>query len=481
MSSITTIIGRKAEQEILQTAMQSRQPELLAVYGRRRVGKTYLIRQYFSKELVFACSGQLNSSTPQQLYNFTNQLHHHFPSVKTPVPPGDWQQAFALLWERLSALESKTKKVIFLDELPWLDTHKSGFLAAFDYFWNMHAATRSDFIVVICGSAASWIIKKVVNSKGGLHNRITKRIRLLPFTLHETEAYLQHRNINLNQYQLLQLYMTMGGIPHYLNAVRRGQSVSQIIEEVCFEKDGLLNTEFDNLYAALFSSSERHVQVIQALARKNKGITRNELLETGKIVTGGGISTVLDELTESGFIEKFVPFEHKNRDSIYRLIDEFSLFYMRFMKPGKIQKGGWMAQAETPAYRSWCGYAFENICIKHFRQIKAALGIAGVESSRLSWLAKGDENSRGAQVDMLIDRRDQTINICEMKFNTTEFTIDKKYAGELENKTAAFLRDTETRKTLLLTLITTYGVRDNIYKEQLVDSEIRMGALFEQR
>jgi uncharacterized protein len=480
MTPQPTITGRKAEQAILHTMLQSRQPELLAVYGRRRVGKTHLIRQFFSKELVFACSGQLNSNTNQQLYNFTNQLQHYFPAGKMPVLPAGWQQAFALLWERLSPMESKKKKVIFFDELPWLDTHKSGFLAAFDYFWNVYASTRPDFIVVICGSAASWIIKKVVNNKGGLHNRITQRIRLLPFTLHETQAYLQHRNIKLNQYQLLQLYMTMGGIPHYLNAVRRGQSVAQVVEDLCFNKDGLLNGEFDNLYAALFSSSERHVQVIQALSGKNKGITRKELLATGKIETGGGISTVLDELTESGFIEKLVPFEHKNRDSIFRLTDEFSLFYMRFMKPGKIQKGGWMAQSETPSYRTWCGYAFENICLKHFRQIKAALGIAGVEASTLSWQSKGTENAAGAQIDMLIERRDQTINICEMKFSTTDFTIDKKYAAELEKKIAAFRRDTATRKTLLLTMITTYGLRNNTYKEQLIDNDIGMQALFEQ-
>ena len=480
MEQKSTIIGRKAEQEILQMLLLSRQPELLAVYGRRRVGKTYLIRQYFSEEMVFACSGQLNSSTMQQIFNFTNQIQHYFPNAKPAIAPGNWQQAFKLLWENLLVLESKRKKVIFLDELPWLDTHKSGFLAAFDYFWNMHASARPDLIIVICGSAASWIIKKIVNNKGGLHNRITQRIRLLPFTLNETEAYLQYRNIKLNQYQLMQLYMTMGGIPHYLNAVRRGHSVPQIIEEVCFKKDGLLSTEFDNLYAALFSSSERHVQVIQALARKNKGITRKELLETGKITTGGGISGILDELTESGFIEKLNPLDNKKRDSIYRLTDEFSLFYMRFMKPGKIQKGGWLAQADTPSYRTWCGYAFENICIKHSLQIKAALGIAGIQASILSWQVNGEENAGGAQIDMLIDRRDQTINLCEMKFSMTEFTIDKKYAGELENKTAAFRRDTETRKTLLLTLITTYGVRNNIYKQKLVDNEIKMEALFGQ-
>ena len=481
MKLAKVIIGRKTEQEILQTMLDSKQPELVAVYGRRRVGKTFLIRQFFSDHLVFSCSGQLNSSTTQQLFNFTEQLQFFFPDARPFIIPGDWQQAFARLWHSLSTLETKTKKVIFFDELPWLDTHKSGFLAAFDYFWNMHTSTRNDLIVVICGSAASWIIKKVVNNKGGLHNRITQRIRLLPFNLQETDAYLQHRNIKLNHYQLLQLYMMLGGIPHYLNAVKRGKSVAQIIEEICFSKDGMLHEEFDNLYAALFSSAEKHIQVIQALARKNKAITRNELLETGKLSTGGGISTVLEELEESGFIEKLYPLDHKVKDGLYRLIDEFSLFYMRFMRGGKIQNGQWLSQMEAPAYRTWCGYAFENVCIKHVQQIKVALGIAAVQASVISWQARGKEDNAGAQVDMLIDRRDQTINICEMKFSTTEFTIEKKYASELENKLNVFRRETQTKKTLLLTLITTYGIKDNTYKQQLVDNEISMDVLFEKR
>jgi predicted AAA+ superfamily ATPase len=478
MESTKTIIGRKIEQQILQTLLASRQPELLAVYGRRRVGKTFLIRQFFTDQLVFSCSGQLNSSTPQQLFNFTEQLQYYFPTVRPFIIPGDWQQAFASLWQSLSTLETKTKKVIFFDELPWLDTHKSGFLAAFDYFWNMHASTRNDLIVVICGSAASWIIKKVVNNKGGLHNRITQRIRLLPFNLQEADTYLQHKNIKLNHYQLLQLYMTIGGIPHYLNGVKRGKSVPQIIEEICFSKDGMLYREFDNLYEALFSSAEKHIQVIQALARKNKSITRNELLETAKLSTGGGISMVLEELEESGFIEKLYPLERKLKDALYRLTDEFSLFYMRFMKGAKIQSGQWLSQAETPANKTWCGYAFENICIKHIQQIKIALGIAAVQATTMSWQARSVEDT-GAQIDMLIERRDQTINICEMKFSTTEFTIDKKYAGELENKFTVFRRETQTKKTLLLTLITTYGLKDNVYKQQLVDNEISMDVLFE--
>jgi hypothetical protein len=334
-------------------------------------------------------------------------------------------------------------------------------------------------LVVICGSAASWIIEKVVNNKGGLHNRITQRIRLLPFTLKETEQYLLHRKVKYNYYQLLQLYMVMGGIPAYLNAIERGKSVAQNIENMCFSKDGILANEFNNLYAALFNSPEKHVHIVQALARKNKGLTRGEVLKAGKLITGGGITGVLNELTESGFVERIYPFGKKEKDSLYRLADEFSLFYFKFMQNQKgNEKGQWLSKQATQAYISWCGYAFENICLKHIAQIKRALQIGGVQSSASSWLKTGSNAENGTQIDLLIDRADQCINICEMKFSLQPLAIQKKYAGELQSKIEVFRRQTGTRKTLILTFITTYPMEDNIYKEQLADNEITMEALF---
>ena len=472
----TAIIGREEETEILERLLKSQDPELLAIYGRRRVGKTYLIRTYYKQHLTFSCSGQYNTKAPEQLLNFSEQLSKYFPSRKMRPAAATWHEAFSQLIKCIEAIPHKEKKVIFFDELPWLDSHKSGFLSSFGYFWNMFASQRPDILVVICGSAASWIIDKVVNNKGGLHNRITRRIRLLPFTLKETEQYLQHKNIHMDHYQLLQLYMVMGGVPAYLNAIERGKSAAQNIEKICFSKDGVLANEFDNLYAALFNSPEKHVQVIHALAKKNKGLTRTEITKTGKLLTGGGLTTVLKELTESGFIEKTLPFEKKERDSLYRLTDEFSLFYFKFMQHQKgNEKGQWLARQATPAYLSWCGYAFENICLKHIVQIKRALQIGGVQSATSSWYMGGDG---GAQIDLLIDRADQCINLCEIKFSIKPFSIDKKYATELENKRMAFLSKTGTRKRLLLTFITTYGLADNTWKQQLADNEITMGALF---
>jgi uncharacterized protein len=473
------IIGREEEIDILEKLLNSRQPELLAIYGRRRVGKTYLIKTFYSANMKFSCSGQLAGNMTEQLINFRQQLHLYFPKNKQLPTPSTWQQAFVQLRECLDLRKSPEKKVLFFDEFSWLDNHKSGFVSAFSYFWNMYASQRPDMLVVICGSAASWMIKKVINNKGGLHNRITQRLRLLPFTLGETRKYLAYRHIHLSDYQLLQLYMVMGGVPHYLNAVERGRSVQQNIDKICFSKDGALTNEFVNLYAALFTNYEKHIRVMQALSKKNSGLTRNELLLVAKLFTGGGLTTVLEELAESGFIEKINPYNKKSKESLFRLTDEFSLFYFRFMQRGKIKgKNEWPAVSRSAAYISWCGYAFESICLKHIYPVKIALGIAGVHSSQSSWYKTGTKQNDGCQVDLLIDRDDQCINIFEIKFSPVEYTIDKRYSELLKRKILAFKKDVPARKTVLFTFITTYGVANNEYKQQWVDNEITMEALF---
>ncbi len=473
------LIGREDETAILDELLHTPQPEMLAVYGRRRVGKTFLIKTFFKEHIVFSCSGQYEGAVEDQLANFNEQLNAWFPRKAQAAPPATWQQAFVRLQAGISSLKSKKKKVVFIDELPWMDSHRSGFLSAFGYFWNMYASARTDIIVVICGSATSWIIDKVINNKGGLHNRVTKRIRLLPFTLKETEQFLLSKNIKYTRYDILQLYMAMGGIPAYLNEVKRGKSVAQNIEAICFSKDGMLAGEFDNLYAALFKYPERHIQVIKALAAKNKGLLRNELLAGGRLPSGGTLSKTLDELAESGFIEKTYPLDKVGKESLYRLTDGFSLFYFRFMHGQKTSaKGQWLTKQATPQYQSWCGYAFENICIKHIGQIKRALQIGAVHTGEFSWLHKGGKSEKGVQLDLVIDRADNVVNICEMKYSNKVFTIDKRYAGELQAKKEVFRMQAKTKKSILLTMITTYGVADNGYKEQLVDSEVGMGELF---
>jgi hypothetical protein len=352
-------------------------------------------------------------------------------------------------------------------------------MQAFEYFWNSWASRQPNLVIVICGSAASWMIRHVINNRGGLHNRVTKRINLLPFNLSETAAYLKSRKIILDQYQLLQLYMVMGGIPLYLKEVNAGESAAQVIDKTCFKKTGLLYNEFKILFNSLFDDAVNHMEVIRALAARPGGLTRAEIIEACSLTSGGWVTQLLDELSESGFITPYIPFGKNYKDSIYKLTDEYSLFYTRFIENSKSKgQGTWLRLAEAPSWKSWSGLAFESICLKHYKQIKKAIGIEDVYAEISSWRYQPKEGEQGAQIDLLFDRNDHCINLCEMKFSLAEFAIDKKYAAVLRQKRNVLREKTKTRKTLFLTLVTTYGAKKNEYYTELIQKEITMEALF---
>jgi uncharacterized protein len=467
-----SIIGRFYETDCLKEYATSAVSEFVVVYGRRRVGKTFLIRETFENNFHFYLTGKPNSTTELQLQNFVTVLKKHYPKKKIKTIPINWHEAFQLLIDYLEKVKAK-QKLIFIDELPWLDTHKSDFLSSFEHFWNHWASARKDIKLIVCGSAASWITNKLINNKGGLHNRVTQKIKLLPFTLQETELFLQSKNIRWNHYQIIEVYMAMGGIPYYLNGIKRGKSATQNIEDIYFKDTGLLRNEFDNLYASLFRFAENHIELVKIISKKTKGLTREEIIKSSKLQSGGGTTRVLEELEQCGFIRKYIPFDKKERDTLYQITDFYTLFYFNFIFNKDVSKDNyWAITSKTPQYRAWSGYAFEQVCTMHLPQIKKELGIAGIMSNAASW------RNKNAQIDLLIDRNDQVINICEMKFSINSFTIDKKYADNLRNKIGSFTTQSKTRKAVFLTLVTTYGVTDNAYSSQLVDNTITMDALF---
>ncbi len=471
------IVGREEEQKILMQIVDSKVPELVAVYGRRRVGKTFLIRQALSDHLVFEFSGTKDETLSRQLQNFHKVLKKQFKPLKTA--PTSWSDAFEQLSGYLASLKIKRKLVVFLDEFPWINTHKSGFLQAFDYWWNSWGNRQNNLAVILCGSAAAWMIQHIINNKAGLHNRITRRIRLLPFTLNETEQYLVSRNIRLDRFQLLQLYMVMGGIPLYLSEIRKGESAAQAIDRTCFTKDGALQPEFRNLYTSLFDDATRHLAVVRALAANNAGLTRNEIIDKTGLSSGGRISEVLDELAESGFITAWLPYDRKSKDAIYKLSDEFTFFYLKFMENSRAQgRGSWLKFSTGQSWRSWSGVAFERICLKHIPQIKKDLGISVIYTEESAWRF-AESGKQGAQIDLLIERRDLIIHLCEIKFSETPYTITKKYAAELQNKKQVFLSQTKGRKSIFITMITTYGVQQNSYASNMVQNNVTMDALFQ--
>jgi uncharacterized protein len=471
------IIGRHEEMQAFQELLQSNTSEFLSVSGRRRVGKTFLIRHFFASQMVFDCSGLHEKNQLQQLENFRDALLAQLPKRKRMDIPETWLGAFSLLKNYLDSLKGKTKKVIFLDELPWFETPRSGFKAALDNFWNNYCTKRKDIILVICGSAASWIIRNIINDRGGFHNRVTRQIGLQPFTLAETKAFLKSKNVTLGDYDILQLYMVLGGIPFYLREVRPGNSVAQIIDFLFFQKLSPFRNEFTNLYASLFKNFNWHIEVVKALATKDRGMTREEIIAISKLSSGGGFTTVLNELSESGFISVHAPYKNVRKETLYRLSDEFSLFYFKFLD-GKTKATGWMQKAGQQSFKIWCGNAFESVCLKHIHQIKKALGITGIYTEEASWQQRGNKTGDGTQIDLLIDRADNCVTLCEMKFYNTVFEINKNYAAILQKKLSAFGHQTKTRKNIFLTMVTTYGVVNNEYKLGMVSNVVTMDALF---
>lgn len=472
------MLGREHENTLLRDALVTGQSELIAVIGRRRVGKTFMIKTVYEKQLRFYLTGMKDTSKEEQLSNFSQKLSE-YANINVPLKtPETWSEAFLQLKNHLTAYKGKTKQVIFFDEVPWLATRKSGFLEALDYFWNNWAST-AHVVVVICGSAASWMLDHIIDNKGGLHNRITKLIRLQPFSLAETKMYLTSRGIQLDHYQISQIYMAMGGIPHYLKEIKPGESAIQNINRICFEKDGLLKDEFKNLYAALFENAANHIEVVRALSQTWKGLTRQEIIDVTKFTNGGGLTKVLTELEESSFISTTLPFGKKKKETLYRLSDEYTLFYFAFIEKTTSTKAGtWLSITQSASYAVWAGYAFENLCLKHIEKIKQSLGISGVFTTESGFIRKGTKDNAGIQIDLLIDRDDRTINICEMKYYGAEYSVTKEYAQQLRLRREKFKMATGSKKLMLLTLITTYGLLPNEHSLGLIDKVVTLDELF---
>lgn len=462
------IIGRKREIELLNRYVESDEAEFIAVFGRRRIGKTYLVKSLFLKDFSFYMTGLANSDLKNQLKNFCDAFSQYF-SKKVKVR--DWFEAFALLRDELSQLQND-KKILFIDELPWFDTAKSNFVSALEHFWNSCASDNPSVKLIVCGSATSWMMNKLINNNGGLHNRVTHQIRLAPFTLGECEEYLKAKNFAMDRFEIAQFYMVFGGIPYYLKLLDNGESLAQNVDRLLFSEDGELRNEFQNLYQSLFRNSEKHIAIVEVLSKKMKGINRNELIQELSAESSGAISKALDDLENCGFIRRYSPFRKKTKDEIIQLIDFYTLFYYRFLDGlPKGMRNHWLQIQGKPQYYNWCGHAFEMLCLLHYPQILNALGISGIESAPCSWTHKG------AQFDLLIDRIDNVVNVCEMKFSEKPYEITQEYLSEYLEKIEIFKKVTKTRKSAMLTFVTAQGLKPNSCARQIQKS-IELDQLF---
>lgn len=477
------IIGREKEIEQLSAVLNSASAEFIAIYGRRRVGKTYLMHQYFQdKGIYFELTGRKDASKNQQLNNFSQTYRDVF---NEKINPKDWDEAFYALKEKIvdqAAVSEKPQKVIlFLDELPWLATAKSGFLEALDFFWNRYFSRLAHCILIVCGSAAEWMIKKIIANKAGLHNRLTRPpIQLMPFTLHETERYLLARHITMERKQIIDIYMALGGVAYYLNLIPQGKSSTEIIHQLFFVDKAFLRTEFYHLFSSLYQHSEKHVKIIQLLATTRQGLVQSEIInKIPGLSSGGGIMTVLEELEQCGFILKLQAYGKKKKEAHYRLIDAFSLFYLKWVADiGETGEAYWLRKKGTAAYYTWAGYAFENICFQHYPVIIKALELSVVAEAKSGWVFKGNEQMQGVQIDLIIDRSDQSMNICEIKFYDDEWIMNKDDAIILKRKKQVFREVTKTKKAVFITVISTYGVKKNAIYLDCVDQQLTMDVLF---
>lgn len=477
MEDTRIFVGREEEKAMLQSLLQQPQADLVAIIGRRRVGKTYLVKNAFKNQLSFHITGVKDADKATMIREFVLKIEALAKPQFPAAIPDNWMDAFRLLKNYLLGLNGTQKKVVFLDEFPWMDNHKSGFLSAFEFFWNDWSVDQR-LVVVICGSSTSWMLKNVLNNTAGLHNRITKYIRLAPFSLRETRQFLHAKNIKLPHYEVIQLYMALGGIPYYLNQVEKSESAIQGIDRLLFSEKSTLKHEFQNLYRALFDHYDKHEAIVKVLSVKQKGLTRQEIIEATRISNGGSLTHLLTELEESSFIKTFQPFGKEKKDLLYRLVDEYSVFYFQF-SPDKKPAGSFIQVSQSAKYKSWAGFAFESLCIKHISQLKYALGISGIFSTESSFYWKGNEQEAGFQIDMLIDRSDNAINLCEMKYYAAEYELTKKEADRLRQRREGFRAKSNTKKYLINTLITTYGLRPNEHSLGVIDKILTMESLFQ--
>ncbi len=464
--------------QLLEQCVQSKESELVVVYGRRRVGKTFLVNQFFKNKYAFKLTGVYHQPTSVQLERFATQMEEY--SGDSTIPE-NWYKAFDMLKKHLQQTTTQGKKVVFIDEMPWLDTEESNFVAAFEQFWNGWASAEGDILLIACGSATSWMTNKLLANQGGLFNRCGTRLFVRPFTLKETEEYLLSKEIEWTRYDIAECYMIMGGFPFYLKQLSPKWTYTQNIDNVFFKEKGLLWDEFSHLYDTFFKQPENHIAVVEALSKKRMGLTRNEIIKATKLHDNGNLTTILDNLTNNEFIRPYNYFGKKKQDTIYQLTDFYSMFYFSYIKDNYSRDPHyWTNHMDDPSRRSWAGYTFEQLCLYHLDQVKQAIGISAVQCEVSAWFhksAEGEERKRGAQIDLLIDRRDRVINVCEMKFSINEFTINKDYEAVLRNKMETFREESKTQKALQLTMITTYGVKKNMYSSR-VQSEVVLDDLF---
>jgi len=489
------IIARKKEKKVLADILWSKSAELLAIYGRRRVGKTFLVRNFFESldnVIYFEMAGQKQESgeyapLKYQLGNFKYQFERTF-SKEIQVPQS-WQEAFNILKKEVDRFDdANVKLILFFDELPWLCSPKSGFFEALDQAWNTSFERQHNVKVIVCGSAASWMLKKIVHAKAGFSRRITHKIQLPPFSLKETKEYLTFKGFDLSLMSIAEIYMIFGGIPYYLNFMNPHKSIYQNIEDECFDISGRLVDEYHLVFDSLFNHSNNHKKIVEFIASRQKGVLLKELTKQFSSLKGGSLSRIIDNLVGSSFIKKTAPLYNEKKGTTYRIIDEYILFYLKWIKsaPQSIIESPntlyFQSIAQKNAYSSWKGFAFERLCLKHEYQIRKALGIHKILTMPSMVYFYDEQGKRSSQIDLLFERADRVITICEMKYSETEYSLKKSDIKSMMHKKKDLRRYLSAKKKgqkdIHICYITSNGVKHNQNFYELQPSVLHLNDLF---
>lgn len=466
------IIGREEETKLLKQYAQSGKAEFIALYGRRRVGKTFLINSTFGESFTFSMTGVLEGNKAAQIHAFGDAMDlYGNPLEKRPE---DWYEAFQMLRYLLTERMSKDKRcIVFIDELPCFDTRQSDFTNALGYFWNSWASLQNSLMLIVCGSATSWMMENIIDSHGGLHDRITHEMHLKEFTLRETEQYLKASGFQWDRLLTLQTYMTFGGIPYYLSLLNGKESLAQNIDRLFFRADGEMRREFHRLYKTLFTNPDPYITIIEALFGKKKGLSRDEIARIIGKESSGRLTKMLNNLIDCDLI-RFYNIKKKKiskQSGLYQLTDFYTAFYLQFVKGIENDEHFWAKSQNAPTVNAWRGLAFERVCLAHIPQIKKALGIEAIKTIYYAWRSSANENEgeRQAQIDLIIERADRMVNLCEAKYSTSTYLIDKEEHLRFQNRIARFQQETAYSGGIIPVFITPFGLQRNAYSEYIIN------------
>ena len=479
-------VARKEELLTLKTEFSKKESSFIAIYGRRRIGKTELINHFLSQQdgVLFSVTGAYDVGLKAHLANFSNKLALVFGCTEEKFT--SWDKAFWALQNELrnSQLPEGGKISIFIDELPWLAEMKdNGFKGALSLFWNDFASKRDDIFLVVCGSATAWIIRHIIDDYGSLSNRITTQIHLDVFTLSESKIFLEQQgHKGLSHKTVVDYYMVLGGVAHYLTLLNKDLSFVQNINRLFFAKNGILRTEYNRLFRSLFKNHQVHEKIVDSLSIGWSGQSLAELGKRKGLTKGAALSNALKELEASNLLVKRYRYGQKKRDVLYSIRDPFIYFYNKWIKSVSqldfiSNPNYFLAVYKSQSYKSWCGFAFENIAHQHILAIKKALGIAGVITKNHYWRANNTV-SKGAQIDILLERADDVINIIECKYHNTPFTINKRYAAELENKETIFIENTGFNGSVQIVMLSSAGLKENAYSQSILSRSLDLGIFF---